>query len=60
MISGDLRNVGGKIEIETNISQSNENKDKKIIVQNLSWRIFFQEQVKFLNQIWYQFGISFT
>ena len=37
-----------KIETETYIVQSNQSKNRKIIVQNLSWRIFFMEQVKFL------------
>ena len=50
MISKDLRKFLGKIEIKTYMIQLN----KKIIVQNLSWRIFFQEQVKFLKSgIWF-------
>ena len=36
-----------KIEIETDIIQSSQSKNRKIKVQNLSQRIFFQEQVKF-------------
>ena len=45
-----------EIEIETHIIQSNQSKDRKIIVQNLSWRILFQEQVKFLkSSICFQF-----
>ena len=35
---------------------SNQIKNQKIIVQNLSWRSFFQGQVKFLKSaIWFQF-----
>ena len=56
MISNDLRKFWRKSEIETYIIQLNQSKNKKIIVQNLSWRIFFQEQVKFLkSSIWFQF-----
>ena len=46
--------IWGKNEIETYIVQLNQSKNKRIIVQNLSWRIFFQEQVKFLKSaIWF-------
>ena len=61
MISGDLRKFfffwgGGEIETETYIIQSNQSKSGEITVQNLSWRIFFQEEVKFLKSgIWFQF-----
>ena len=49
-----MRKFWGKIEIETYIIQLNQGKNQKIIVQNLSWRIFFQEQVKFLiSGIWF-------
>ena len=55
MILGDLGKFWGKIEIETYMIQSNQSA-KKIIVQNLSWRIFFQEQLIFLTSgIWFQF-----
>ena len=56
IISGDLRKFWGKIEIESYIIQSNKRKNQKLIVQNLSWRIFFQKQVKLLTSgIWPQF-----
>ena len=57
MISGDMQKfLGEKIEIETYIIQSNQSKNQKIMVQNLNWRILFQEQVKFLKSgIWFQF-----
>ena len=56
MISKDLRKFWGKLEIETYIIQLNQSKNQNIIVQNLSWMIFFQEQVKFLKSgIWFQF-----
>ena len=36
--------------------QTNQSKNWEIVVQNLSWKIFFQEQVKFLKLgIWFQF-----
>ena len=59
MISGDMQKFWGKkIESETYKTQSSQmkKKKKKIIVQNLSWRIVFQEKVKFLKSgIWFQF-----
>ena len=56
IISIDLWHILRKIEFETYVIQSNQSKNKKIIVQNLSWRIPFQEQVKFLKSgIWFQF-----
>ena len=49
-------NILGKIELETYIIQSTQRKNQKLIVQNLSLRILFQEQVKFLKSgIWSQF-----
>ena len=51
-----MKTLGKNIEIETYIIQSNQSSNQKIIVQNLSGRIFFQEQVKFLKLgIWFQF-----
>ena len=38
---------GEKFEIQTYIIQSNQSKNQKIIVQTLSWIIFFHGQVKF-------------
>ena len=40
--------LGQNIESESYIIQSNQSKNRKLMVQNLSWRIFFQEQIKFL------------
>ena len=48
---------GRGIEIEAYIIQLNQSKNQKIVVQNLSWRIFFQEQVKFLKSA---FGFNST
>ena len=56
MISGDLRNFLGKTDIETYIIHPNQSKSREFIVENVSWRILFQEQVKFLKSgIWFQF-----
>ena len=45
----DFKRPGKRLgKMETYMIQSNQSKNRKIIVQNLSWRIFFHEQVKFL------------
>ena len=45
--------IWGKNCIETYIIQSNRSKNQEIIVQNMNWKIFLQEQVKFLkSDIW--------
>ena len=56
ILRGQLENLRTKIEIEIHIINTNQSKNRKIIVENLSWRIFFQEQVKFLkSDIWFRF-----
>ena len=48
-----LKFLGKKLKLKL---QSNQSKNQKIIVQNLNWRIFFREQVKFLKSgIWFPF-----
>ena len=55
MIRRPAKSFGKKIEIETYKIQLNQRKNRKIIVQNLSCRILFQEKVKFLKSgIWFQ------
>ena len=48
-----------KIENETYMIHPNQSKNPKMTVQNLSFRIFFHEQVKFLKSgNWFQFYSS--
>ena len=56
-ISGDLRKFWDKkLKLKLTLFSQIKVKIKKIIMQNLSWRIFFQEQVNFVKlDIWFQF-----